>query len=270
MYILHLPQRESSRVSPSELVAQFCSLRVDYPLSLQESHVALLHVPSHSSSWAATKSPDRSQEARAFLHVASASNFCLGHPVIDNGMGTSAGIQKVSLPAPIWVVTCPPTGLKLVGCARGISVLDPQLSPPTTTTTFLTLPQPPPRPACDPIHQNPMSGIVVVRREKKKTPPDSESADTLAQMFRAGNNSDARWNGSQLAESSAMVIVNNLLVSVLAQGALRGMILERTLPASPPVRLKGVVGSTIGGQGALGHRTLLDLHFVPPILPALP
>ncbi|KAF8872088.1 hypothetical protein BD779DRAFT_1477791 [Infundibulicybe gibba] len=29
-------------------------------------------------------------------HVASVSNFYLGHPVIGNGMGTSVGIQKVS------------------------------------------------------------------------------------------------------------------------------------------------------------------------------
>ncbi|KAF8875146.1 hypothetical protein BD779DRAFT_1476173 [Infundibulicybe gibba] len=108
-----------------------------------------------------------------------------------------------------------------------------------------------------------------------------------------------------VTESSAVAIVNNLLVSVLAPGAFAGndigadpssqpacrfetirspdwetvmagstpptwtsaipdytpvMLAVKSLATNPTlVRLKGVVRSTIGGQGALGHCTLLDL-----------
>ncbi|KAF8867437.1 hypothetical protein BD779DRAFT_1483340, partial [Infundibulicybe gibba] len=70
------PTRESSRVSPSEFIAQFRSLRVDYPRSLQESHVALLHVHSHSRSRSVTKSPDRSQRSLAYWCVVYLVGFC--------------------------------------------------------------------------------------------------------------------------------------------------------------------------------------------------
>ncbi|KAF8883864.1 hypothetical protein BD779DRAFT_1472362 [Infundibulicybe gibba] len=101
------PTRESSRVSPSEFIAQFRSLRVDYPRSLQESHVALFHVHSHSRSRSVTKSPDRSQrvlrivfpDALAsipFVHLPSRASYASrSHP---NGRRTESGMGAESTP----------------------------------------------------------------------------------------------------------------------------------------------------------------------------
>ncbi|KAF8868925.1 hypothetical protein BD779DRAFT_1743535 [Infundibulicybe gibba] len=73
-----------------------------FSISLNRSHEARSLHFAGCNEYTPTLSHPRTHIHNAFLdappvrHVASASNFCLGHPVIDNGMGTSAGIQKVS------------------------------------------------------------------------------------------------------------------------------------------------------------------------------